>query len=565
MTQASKRHKFRELQLLESLLENEKKATGVANDVAFTNLVYQIFISQELDPNDFTDGIDDKGIDVLAIQEYESCAIVYIIQTKATTTFSANEFTKLSNGLEWLTESRELDYKMLRNKALVDKISEFRSVQNQFGQSGIKIRVIFATKGNTKEIQQTGDLQQQKNMLIGKYKDRFGELTVDIVGAREIIAMKRQKERKGAQIDAELLIVSSSRDESRMKYKSRELEAIVFTTPGTQIADIVNRDPDGHIFDLNVRRYLGEKGNVNKEIYSTCISADNSHQFWHLNNGITIVCDFFNVVPDTEKPFLKLTNMQIVNGCQTAETLAKAQKEDRLQPNVEVLVRVYKTSDTNVIDKIVLSTNNQNKIGLRNLKANDLRQIQLEEGFRLHHYFYERKPHQYEKIKALKEKDKILSNEIVGQAVLAVVHRTPSDSRARKYKIWSELYERVFSDGPIEPFVISSIFATKIQSEIRKDPRKKGKDIITRVVIKKGLFHLLELVVYRAFGKDLSAISVKKAETYLDSSKFTKELKGGIRDLVGLLKKPKFRADPDRALKSSEFDREVEFLIRNKL
>ena len=80
--------------------------------------------------------------------------------------------------------------------------------------------------------------------------------------------------------------------------------------------------------------------------------------FWFLNNGITIICDKVDPVTDRDDPKVKIDNMQIVNGCQTATSLANALKEGHLQPDTRVMLRIYETQDLDIVDKIVLTTNN---------------------------------------------------------------------------------------------------------------------------------------------------------------------------------------------------------------
>lgn len=122
---------------------------------------------------------------------------------------------------------------------------------------------------------------------------------------------------------------------------------------------------------------------------------------------------------DPDDPKVKIENMQIVNGCQTATSLANALKDGLLQPDTKVMLRIYETKDLELVDKIVLTTNNQNKITGRNLRANDKTQLDLEQGFTLFNYHLERKPRQYETTAIPKEN--IIPNEDVAVAYLGVV------------------------------------------------------------------------------------------------------------------------------------------------
>ena len=120
--------------------------------------------------------------------------------------------------------------------------------------------------------------------------------------------------------------------------------------------------PGDFVFDLNLRPFLGTVGKVNQEIDKTCTDIKDSKLFWFLNNGVTMICDKVDVVKDADRPLIKLSNVQIVNGCQTTVTLLNALKRNVLNDEVSILVKILETKDVNLIGKITLTTNNQNKI-----------------------------------------------------------------------------------------------------------------------------------------------------------------------------------------------------------
>ena len=79
------------------------------------------------------------------------------------------------------------------------------------------------------------------------------------------------------------------------------------------------------IFDKNIREYLGNKG-VNKGIYKTLQDPQDRKNFFYYNNGITIICD--SMTPIKVQPsdynmnaFFNIDNPQIVNGCQTVNSI----------------------------------------------------------------------------------------------------------------------------------------------------------------------------------------------------------------------------------------------------
>ena len=79
------------------------------------------------------------------------------------------------------------------------------------------------------------------------------------------------------------------------------------------------------IFEKNIREYLG-KNKVNKEIIKTLKDEKEREKFFYYNNGITIICE--NVKKEEGNEIeLTLTKPQVVNGCQTVNTIYEVLKD----------------------------------------------------------------------------------------------------------------------------------------------------------------------------------------------------------------------------------------------
>ncbi|MDH4087303.1 MAG: AIPR family protein [Nitrospira sp.] len=287
-----------------------------------------------------------------------------------------------------------------------------------------------------------------------------------------------------------------------------------------------------------------------------------SYEFWFLNNGITIVCDKFDPVTDPDNPHVKLKNLQIVNGCQTATTIALAQKDGKLAQDVRVLTRIYQTQDPALVDKIVLTTNNQNQISSRDLRANHPAQLDMERAFSIYGYYYERKPRQFDG-QAIDVK-KLFTNEYVAQAYLAIVLKTPSDGRARKYKVWGESHSRIFSGGAVEPYIISAIIASRVTEWLRGSGSTTVSDEIQRLISKRGSFHVARVAAYLCRHSDgwhgaQRVLAQELAEFEKTPSKLTDIIPAAFNLVVSAIKSnPTHAADVDRALKSAALDKDID-------
>jgi hypothetical protein len=551
-------------QVIVNRVEELASTLGIGDTDAFMRLAFSLVAGKsvhDFDPGDVVDGGQDKQMDVFAIEEQNDSADVYIVQTKYSDSFSSNALVQLGNGLRWVFQRPRKDLDSLSNTALRDKILEYRAIQSNLGPSNIQVHVFFVTNGDASKVS-AEFLQELKGIQETYGNDTFEMFSIAPFGFNELTDLSKSQERQTRRVDAELKVKYDANNPSLIKYYAQDLQGLVCSIPASEIARLVNENPDGAVFDLNIRRFLGSRGAVNKEINSTCTSLESSYEFWFLNNGITVVCDKFDPVTDPDNPHVKLKNLQIVNGCQTATTIALAQKAGALAQDVRVLTRIYQTQDPALVDKIVLTTNNQNKISSRNLRANDPVQIDMERGFSIYGYYYERKPRQFEgQVIDLK---KLFTNEYVAQAYLSIVLKTPSDGRARKYKVWGESHARIFSGAAIEPYIISSIIASRVAEWLRASGHTTATDEIQRLIAKRGSYYVARVAAYQCRGSDdwhgnQQTLAGEVADFEQNPKKLEDVIPGAFDLVVNAIKSsPTLTADVDRALKSSALDRDID-------
>jgi hypothetical protein len=249
---------------------------------------------------------------------------------------------------------------------------------------------------------------------------------------------------------------------------------------------------------MNVRSFFGiEKNPVNSEIFKTCTSDNgDSTLFWFLNNGITIVCEHFDFTNDPDHPMVDLKNVQIVNGCQTAVTLREAYDKGMLKDHVNVLLRIYETKDPSLTSRITLTTNNQNKIVGRDLKANDAVQTDIQKiMFDRFGYFYERKGREFSELSPDK-KTRIIPNDKAGQAYLAIVRKKPSIARGFAGRVWEQHYDDIFNHTTVEDLLLAykiHVFCNRMSRAFMKTG--EGDDI-DREVATYGSYHIARVMGY---------------------------------------------------------------------
>jgi len=208
---------------------------------------------------------------------------------------------------------------------------------------------------------------------------------------------------------------------------------------------ITNEDGDyikRHLFDDNLRVFLGAKGGYNQSIIETATSSD-SYLFWYLNNGITITCKNFSYNKGHANPRLVFRDFQIVNGAQTSHSLVEAARSNpEALSDVVVMVRMYATDRTDIAERVAVATNSQARIQSRDLMSNHELLKRLELAFREHGYFFERKRNMHSD----RPDDKRIDALKLGQIILSFELREPDKAKTESDSIFDSRFHHIFSN-----------------------------------------------------------------------------------------------------------------------
>lgn len=431
---------------------------GEPKDTAFLFFVASLLLDcspEDIDAEDIVDGGQDKQIDFIHIEDDQDKghAQITIIQSKNAKSFSSNVVVQLKNGLDWIFERPKSEINRLGNSLFKNKIEELRTLRTEYGASNLAIKLYHVSKGDkstlSKEYIDEAKIIQDKYTNLG-----FDSFAFNQLGAHELIEFLNEGDKLKRKVDIELPVLYDINRASMMEFSQGDTKSFVCTVLGSELAKAASTEPRDAIFDLNVRPYYGSQGKVNKDIWDTC-TGDDSVRFWFLNNGITMVCDSFDFTRDPDNPLLKIKNAQIVNGCQTTVTLREAHEKKELNEKVKVLLRVYSTDNPNLVEKITLTTNNQNKITDRDLRANEPVQRDIEQRMSdQYSHFYERKNKQYRSLRTPNKK-KVVPSPKAAQAYLAIVRAKPANARGYLGAIWSDFYSEIFVNASVADLLVS--------------------------------------------------------------------------------------------------------------
>ena len=383
-----------------------------------------------------TDGSDDRGIDAVHVIEGDDQAVVYLFQAKYRDSLASTDKTinepEIHKIAIFLHELRE------RSEHLA-ACSNFRLQQAvkcvwDLHKRGIVCRYQVVLCSNDQGISHgaRGILESSISGLEQVKYEYYGpdELLRDIASA------DRRAESGSIQVVSKELFERSDGD----------IRGVIASIDARSFVDLISTN-DGaaikrHLFDENLRVFLGATGGYNPEIIRTATSPD-SHLFWYLNNGITITCRNFSYNKGHPNPIIKLEDFQIVNGAQTSHSLIEAATENPTAlENVVLMVRIYATRRSDIAERVAVATNSQARIQDRDLRANNSVLKKLELAFGDRGYFLERKRNMHSDRDILRRIDAMK----LGQIILAYYLQEPDRAKTDSDSIFGHRFFEIFHE-----------------------------------------------------------------------------------------------------------------------
>lgn len=234
-------------------------------------------------------------------------------------------------------------------------------------------------------------------------------------------------------------------------------QAYLGLLPATEYLKLIqntNEEIISSLFFDNVRDWQ-EWNPVNSEMMRTLESEDEKYLFPLMNNGVTVVCK--NINPTGNK-FL-IDDYQVVNGCQTSHVLYQAR--DHLSSEVMVPIRLIATTDENIKNTIIKSTNRQTPVSENELCALSDFPKKLEaffptfEGNRK--LYYERRSRQYAADSGV-EKIRVINMTTLVRSFASIFQELPHRT-TRNYKtLLKNIGDDIFnSEHKLEIYYLSAL------------------------------------------------------------------------------------------------------------
>ena len=238
-----------------------------------------------------------------------------------------------------------------------------------------------------------------------------------------------------------------------------------------ELAKLFERHGD-RLLDQNIRKYLGlNRNRVNAAIKETLIS-DKRDNFYFYNNGITMVCSKFSYnALQADNWIVKTDNLQVINGGQTCKTILHTVTENSAidYSNAYVLIRLYELSgeegNDSLITDVTIATNSQNPVDLRDLRANDDLQKNLEMAISELGFFYKRK-----KDNASFSPDKTILSSVAAESIYSIWKEKPIQAKFKKGELFGTYYKDVFENINGAQLIIAVLIYRYCDVQRKKQP-----------------------------------------------------------------------------------------------
>lgn len=356
--------------------------------------------------------------------------------------------------------------------------------------------------------------------------------SIQVYGVKEILELAREGKIQVGSESLELVNegMYSYRLEDNSKRESLGLpkKVIVGMCNVNEFIRLQNKYHHNQLYAENIRLYLGDRGNVNKDIIATITSSE-SLWFPYMNNGISIICDSLAIGNTNAAKHVQtftLENMQIINGCQTVNALYSAKYGENTRDNfrpANVMVRIYEInpSQTDFKMNIIKATNNQNSVKSYSLMANDPIQIRIAEVLRKFNIIYDRKG----------EGKNIQGNQmIISMVNVALAYRAVYLFMARslrsglgKSRVFQKAeYDKIFNGNLLEEgnekqldelcfkFIIANGILDAIREQIQQD---NAKYLGKLPIFKKSTYYLAGYM-YASRKTDFDALQKNMTEVF---------------------------------------------------
>lgn len=411
----------------------------LSDELLFGTICYKYFYNEgRFDITDFknsyTDGANDGGVDLIAVNEGDIYKSLVLIQSKNVKNFNSKD------------EIKDIFTKMAQT------VKDFRN--DKVGSYNKNLRRIYREKYDDAVEDENFSIELVLFINTNKSEEYRDEISLHLKKIEELedfelsIFYKNEVEQQIKNFENGQRYVREGRVDIYKDHgfiKNGE-NGLLVNISALSVRKLYDKYRDEGLFEQNFRYFVRNK-KIDDQINSSL--KKKRDKFWFLNNGIIIGCKDFHLDGDN----IKLEDFSIINGCQTTTILGsyKGSNEDLDFPISCKIVKPDHGGEDyfNVfISEIAEASNSQKPISDRDLKSNypEQRNLQLELKAQDPKIYLEIKRGEGILRKRNLQSWQKIKNDSLGQLILSVLLQRPGTARSNKKKIFSDrgTYNSIF-------------------------------------------------------------------------------------------------------------------------
>lgn len=475
---------------------------------------------QEIYDDILIGGSRDGGIDGAYFVEQGGYYTFMVFQCKNSQKLKQNEIEKFRHDIDDL-------FVYGISKPNIELIQPRINEYQQLSKDGfiIDIKYYFIYAGSNSDRNNAANSQ---NFRAYHKPDEYEIWDIDTIYEKISQLIKAQSKRKHIKFifnpQTSNIITADRQGQGLYTYSVGNVRAANFRIEANELCQLVEQELAGNntyefLFSDNIRSFLGFKVRPNQRMKETLNDPNSSIYFPFLNNGITIVCERMEIPSTLQsgKYILPAYNPIIVNGLQTTRVLYEIFKENQRKgisnlENVFVNVRLYETSDLEIVEKITDATNTQTPISYKDKVSNKDFNLYTKEIFANKKIAYITKRGEVFANQLSKQLNSAIESDTLLRFWYATFYEQPETAKNSVYEVMEVVFDatnnylhplhRLFNGEKDSPIYQQLIYTYTIYRYVqtKKESQREAKEYIS---------HATELIaygIYKYLENDLKSI-----------------------------------------------------------
>ena len=475
---------------------------------------------QEIYDDILIGGSRDGGIDGAYFVEQGGYYTFMVFQCKNSQKLKQNEIEKFRHDIDDL-------FVYGISKPNIELIQPRINEYQQLSKDGfiIDIKYYFIYAGSNSDRNNAANSQ---NFRAYHKPDEYEIWDIDTIYEKISQLIKAQSKRKHIKFifnpQTSNIITADRQGQGLYTYSVGNVRAANFRIEANELCQLVEQELAGNntyefLFSDNIRSFLGFKVRPNQRMKETLNDPNSSIYFPFLNNGITIVCERMEIPSTLQsgKYILPAHNPIIVNGLQTTRVLYEIFKENQRKgisnlENVFVNVRLYETSDLEIVEKITDATNTQTPISYKDKVSNKDFNLYTKEIFANKKIAYITKRGEVFANQLSKQLNSAIESDTLLRFWYATFYEQPETAKNSVYEVMEVVFDatnnylhplhRLFNGEKDSPIYQQLIYTYTIYRYVqtKKESQREAKEYIS---------HATELIaygIYKYLENDLKSI-----------------------------------------------------------